>query len=177
LLRPPSTAPSVNNDRHCCHRQRTMTAGFWQLLLLTVWQWQWQLLMVVIVVVVDGGGSGIERTAPMAASLTVVAVDGGSNDGIFTNAPMTMTAILTLITLALPRTRIGWWGGGRAVTRLIRCHHSHCCWCHLCLYSQEEGAKEDGRGDRQGRNANIHGREEVGHHNPIGMEVTQGQPV
>jgi hypothetical protein len=41
----------------------------------------------------------------------------------------------------------------------------------------DDGAKEDGRGDRQGRNANIHGREEVGHHEPIGVEVTQGQPV
>jgi hypothetical protein len=39
---------------------------------------------VAIAVVVDGGGSGIEPTAPMVASLTVVAVDGGGNDGVVT---------------------------------------------------------------------------------------------
>ncbi len=43
------------------------------------------MLTAAIVVVVNGGGSGIEPVAPMAASLTVVAVDGGGKDGIFTN--------------------------------------------------------------------------------------------
>ncbi len=32
-------------------------------------------------VVVNGGGSGMEPMAPMAASLTAVAVDGGGGDG------------------------------------------------------------------------------------------------
>jgi hypothetical protein len=63
------------------------------------------------------------------------------------------------------------------VTRLIRIHHGHRRWCHLCLHSRDDGAKEDGRDDRRGRNADIHSREEVGHHDPIGVEVTQGQPV
>jgi hypothetical protein len=90
--------------------------------------------------------------------------------------PTTTTAILALIALALalPQTRIGRPGGGHAVTHLIRRCHGRRHWCHLCLHSQDNGTKEDGRGDRQGRNANIHGGEEVGHHDPIGVEVTQG---
>jgi hypothetical protein len=40
--------------------------------------------MAAIAVVIDGGSSGIKPTALMAASLTVAAVDGGGNDGIFT---------------------------------------------------------------------------------------------
>jgi hypothetical protein len=51
--------------------------------------------------------------------------------------------------------------------RLIYRHHGHHCWRHLCLRLQDNGAEEDGRGDRQGCHANIHGREEVGHYNPI----------
>ena len=51
--------------------------------------------------------------------------------------------------------------------RLIYRHHGHHCRRHLCLRLQDNGAEEDGRGDRQGRHANIHGREEVGHYNPI----------
>jgi hypothetical protein len=43
-------------------------------------------MMAVIAVDVDGDGSGIEPTAPMAAMLSVAAVDGGGNKGIFTNA-------------------------------------------------------------------------------------------
>ncbi len=35
-------------------------------------------------VIVDGGSSRIELTVPMAASLTVAAVDGGGNYGVFT---------------------------------------------------------------------------------------------
>jgi hypothetical protein len=42
--------------------------------------------MAAIAVVVNGGGSGIQPMAPMAAWLTVAAVDGGGDDGIFTNA-------------------------------------------------------------------------------------------
>jgi hypothetical protein len=91
--------------------------------------------------------------------------------------PMTMTANLAFIALALPLTRIGLQGGGRTVTRLIRCRHGCCCWCHLCLHSQDDSAKKDGCSNRQGRNTNIHCWEEVGLHDPIGVEVTQGQPV
>ncbi len=83
---PPSTAASINNDCNCCHQQQTMTAGFWWSLSLNVWQRQWRLLMVAIEFVVDRGGSGIEPTAPMATSLTVAAVDSGSNNGVFTTA-------------------------------------------------------------------------------------------
>jgi hypothetical protein len=42
--------------------------------------------MAAIAVVVNGGGSGIEPTAPIAASLMVAVVDGVSDDGVFTNA-------------------------------------------------------------------------------------------
>jgi hypothetical protein len=93
--------------------------------------------------------------------------------------PTTTTIILALIALALalPWTRIGWQGRGRTMMHLICRCHSCCCWCHLCLHSRDYGAKEDGCGDRQGRNANIHGQEEVGHNDPIGVEVMQGQPV
>ncbi len=89
--------------------------------------------------------------------------------------PTRTTAILPLIdlalalTLALPWTRIGLQGGGHAMMRLICCHHGHCCWRHLCLCSWNDGAKDDGRGARQGHHANIRSREEVGHHEPIGM--------
>jgi hypothetical protein len=62
-----------------------MTAGFWWLLLLTVWQQQWQSTTAAIVVIVGSGSGRIEPMVPMAASLTVAAVDGGGNDCIFTN--------------------------------------------------------------------------------------------
>jgi hypothetical protein len=60
------------------------TPGFWWSLLLTVWQRQWWLLMAAIAVIVDGSGGGIEPMALMAASSTVVAVDGDGNNGVFT---------------------------------------------------------------------------------------------
>jgi hypothetical protein len=41
-------------------------------------------LMASIAVIVDGSSDGIELMAPMAASSTVAAVDGGSDNGIFT---------------------------------------------------------------------------------------------
>ncbi len=87
-------------------------------------------------------------------------------------AIMTMTAIPTLIALALAfsRTRIGRQGGGRAVTCHICCHHSCHHWRHLCPHSRDDGAKNGGRGDRRGHSPNIHGWEEVGHHDPIGVE-------
>jgi hypothetical protein len=93
--------------------------------------------------------------------------------------PTTMTAILSLIplALALPWTRIGWRGGGHAVTRLIHCCHGRRRRRHLCLHSRDDGAKEDGRGDRQGCNTNIHSREEVGHHDPIGMEQKKKKKI
>ncbi len=89
----------------------------------------------------------------------------------------TITAILARIalTLALSWTRIRQQGGGRAVTHLI-CHcHGHRCWRHLCLHSWDNGAKDNGRSNRQGCNPNIHGQEEVGHHDPIGVEQQQQQ--
>jgi hypothetical protein len=89
--------------------------------------------------------------------------------------PTTMTAILTLIILALPPTRIRQQGGGRTMMLLIRCCHGCCCWRHLCLHSWDGGTKDNGRGDRQGRHANICGREEVEHHDPIGMEQQNQQ--
>ncbi len=85
-------------------------------------------------VVVDSGGSGIEPTAPMAASSTVVAVDGRGNDAPLPPPPMMMTAILAFIALALalPWTRMGWQGKGRAVMHLIRCCHAN-PWLHVPL--------------------------------------------
>jgi hypothetical protein len=47
---------------------------------------RWLLTVIIVdcvAVVVDSWGSAIEPTAPMAASSTVVAVDGSGNDGIF----------------------------------------------------------------------------------------------
>ncbi len=61
-------------------------------------------------------------------------------------------------------------GGGCAVMCLICCCHSCCHWRHLYLHSWDDGAKDDGPSDRRGRHAHIRGREEVGHHVPIGME-------
>jgi hypothetical protein len=85
---------------------------------------------------------------------------------------MTATAALALIAhaLALPWTRTGWQSGGRAMTRLIHHRHGHDYWCHHCLHSQDDGAKDNGRGDRRGCHINIWHREEVGHHNSIGVE-------
>jgi hypothetical protein len=59
--------------------------------------------------------------------------------------PTTMTAILALIALALPQTRIERQGGGRAAMHLIRRCHGCRHWCHLSLHSRDDGAKEDGR--------------------------------
>jgi hypothetical protein len=91
--------------------------------------------------------------------------------------PMTTTTTLALITLtlalALPRTRIGRQGGGSAMAHLICCCNGHHCWYHLCLHFQEDSAKDNGRRDRQGRHTNIQGREEVGHHDPIGAKQQQ----
>jgi hypothetical protein len=83
-----------------------------------------------------------------------------------------MTTILALIALALalPWTRIRWQGGGGVVMHLILHRHGHCCWRHLCLHLRDDGAKDNGCGDRRGRNANIHSWEEVGHQDPIGVE-------
>ncbi len=39
-----------------------------------------------IAVIIDGSNNGIDSTALMAGSLTVVAVDGGGNNGIFTTS-------------------------------------------------------------------------------------------
>jgi hypothetical protein len=79
---------------------------------------------------------------------------------------------LTLIDLALarPRTRIRRRGGGHAVRRLIHRRHGRRRWCQLCLHLQDDGAKDDGRGSRRSQCANIRGREEVGQHDPVGVE-------
>jgi hypothetical protein len=86
--------------------------------------------------------------------------------------PMTATVTLALIilALALPWTRIGRQGGGRTVTCLICCCHSHCHWCHLCLHLWDAGTKDDSHCSRQGHHTNFHGQEDVEHHNPIGVE-------
>ena len=55
----------------------------------------------------------------------------------------------------------------RATTRLIHRRRGHCCQRRLRLRSHDDGADEDGRSERQDRHADIRGREEVGHHNPI----------
>jgi hypothetical protein len=83
-----------------------------------------------------------------------------------------MPATLALITLALtlPWTMIGRWGGGGTMTHLICCRHSRHRWRHLCLHSQDDSTKDNGRSDRQGRHANTRSQEEVGHHDPIGVE-------
>jgi hypothetical protein len=133
--------------------------------------------MVAIAVVVDGAGGGIELMVPMAASSAVAAVDGGGNDGVFTDASHDNDRHPRPHHPCLPRTRIGLQGGGHAVTHLIPRHHGRHRWCHLCLHSRDDGTKEGGPGDRRGCNADIRGRNEVGHHDPTGTEVTQGQPV
>jgi hypothetical protein len=128
--------------------------------------------MAAIAVIVDGGGNGIKPTAPIAVLSTVAAVDGGGNSASLPLPPLTMTTILALIalTLALAWTRIVWRGGGCAVMHCICCCHGCRGWCHLCLRLQDNGGKDDGRGNRQGCTTNIHGWKEVGHHDPIGVE-------
>jgi hypothetical protein len=61
-------------------------------------------------------------------------------------------------------------GGGRAVTRLIHRCHGRRRWRNLCLHSRDDGAKDNGHGDRRGHRTNNGGREEVGHHDPISVE-------
>ncbi len=56
--------------------------------------------------------------------------------------------------------------------RLIHRCHGRQCWRRLHLRSHDNGAKEDGRGDRTG-NVDIRSWEEVGHYNlicPCGIE-------
>jgi hypothetical protein len=108
----------------------------------------------------------------MAALSTVAVVDGSGDDGVFITASHddNPTLVLIALTLALPQTRIGQRVRGRTMMHLICCHHGCCHWCHLCLHLREDGAKDDSRGDRRGRHANIWGQKEVGHHDPIGVE-------
>jgi hypothetical protein len=80
---------------------------------------------------------------------------------------------MTTATLTLPRTRIGWQGGGRAVMRLICCCNGLCRWHHLCLHSQNNGAKDNGRDNRQGRCANNRGREKGGTPRPHQQGATK----
>ena len=116
------------------------------------------------VVIVNGGGKDSSATTTIDHHRCTTAV--GSVPELH---PTTTTATLALIALALalPRRRIERQGGECATTRLIHCCCGRCFWhcLHLCL--QDNGAKEEGHGNRGGRYANIRGREEVGHHNPI----------
>ena len=80
---------------------------------------------------------------------------------------MTATLALVALALAVPRRRIKRRGGDRAKMRLIHPRHGRRCWRCLHLRSQDNGAKEDGCGNRRVRHAHIRGWEEVGHHNPI----------
>jgi hypothetical protein len=84
----------------------------------------------------------------------------------------TMPTTLTLIDLALvlPWIRIGRMRGGHTVTGLIHCCHGCCCWRQPCLHLQDDSAKDNCHGDRQGHHTNICSREEVGQHDPIGVE-------
>ena len=54
--------------------------------------------------------------------------------------------------LTLPRTRIGWRGGGLVATLFIHCHRVRRRRL-LRLRSQDDGAEEDDRGNRQDRHA------------------------
>jgi hypothetical protein len=83
---------------------------------------------------------------------------------------MPTTLALIALALALPWTRIGRWGGGPAMMHLFHCHHGRHCCCQLSLHLRVDGAKEDCHGDRRGCHTNIHDQEEVGQHDPIGME-------
>jgi hypothetical protein len=47
--------------------------------------------------------------------------------------PSMMTTATLALALALPLMRIGWQGGGWAMTLLIRRSHGHCCWRHPWL--------------------------------------------
>ncbi len=124
--------------------------------------------MAALAALVDGSGSGIEPTAPMAALFMVAEVDGGGNDGIFTTASHDNDRPPCP---HCPRPLLDEdWGGGCTMTRLILCRHGCCCWHHLCLHLRYDSTKDDGCCNRQGWHANICGREEVGHHNPIGVE-------
>ncbi len=124
-----------------------------------------------IVTIVDGRGGENEPAVPrqQGQRLMVVAIMAS-----LPPPPTTTTATLALVplalALALPQTKIGWWGGGCITMCLILHCRGCCCWCHLCLHSQDHGTKDDGRGNRIGRHANIRGWEEVGHHNPINVE-------
>ncbi len=51
--------------------------------------------------------------------------------------------------------------------RLILCRHGCRCWHHLCLHSRDDGTKDDGHGNRQGRHADIRSCKEAEHHDPI----------
>ncbi len=51
---------------------------------MTVWQQQLRTPATAIAIIVNGGSGGIESMVPMAPSLTVTAVDGSGNDGVFT---------------------------------------------------------------------------------------------
>jgi hypothetical protein len=84
----------------------------------------------------------------------------------------TRIATLTLIALilALPWTRIRRQGRGHALTRLIHHRHGCRCWHHLCRHLGDNGAKDNGHGNRQGHHADIRCQEEVEHHDPIGVE-------
>jgi hypothetical protein len=127
---------------------------------------------VVILDIVDGSGGGIEPTAPMVVSSTVVVIDGDGKDHAFTTAfhDNNRHPCPHPPPPRPPSEENQTAGLGCTLTCLICHRHSHCCWCHLCLRSWSDGAKDNSCGNRQGHHTNILGREEVGHHNPISVE-------
>ncbi len=115
-----------------------------------------------IVVIVDGSGSGIEPMVPMAGSPKVVAVVCGGKDGVFTTNSHNNDCHPSS---PLDEDRTAGWRACRDVT-----HLSLPRYLSLVLHLRDDGAKDNGRGDRQGRHAYNHSREEVEHHDPIGVE-------
>jgi hypothetical protein len=85
--------------------------------------------MAAIAVVVDSGGGGIELAAPIVALSTVAAIDGGGNDGVFTNASHGNNRHPCPHCPCPPSDEDWTAGGGRAVMRLIHCRHGRCRWC------------------------------------------------
>jgi hypothetical protein len=103
--------------------------------------------------------------------LMVAVVDGGSNDGVFTTPSQdNNNHPCPHLPCPCPPSDKDWMAGWRA-------HHdaSHLLLLRLsllapsCLHLRDNGTKDNGCGNRQGCHADICGREEVGHHDPIGM--------
>jgi hypothetical protein len=107
--------------------------------------------MAVIVNIVFGGGVGIEPMAPMVALSTVVAVDGGGNDGIFTTTSYGDDCHpcphRPCPRPPLDKNQTAGWRVRHDTS------HSSLPWLSTltpspCLHLRDYGAKDDGRGDR-----------------------------